>query len=59
MFEELAEGVFRRHYPFLRINVGVVIGTHGVLVVDTRESEEATSSCGVGGEVPEPTVREA
>ena len=41
MFEELAEGVFRRHYPFLRINVGVVIGTHGVLVVDTRESEEA------------------
>ena len=41
MFEELAEGVFRRPYPFLRINIGVVIGEEGVLLVDTRESEEA------------------
>ena len=41
MFEELAEGVFRRSYPFLRINIGVVIGADGVLLVDTRESEDA------------------
>ena len=41
MFEELADGVFRRPYPFLRVNIGVVIGADGVLLVDTRESEEA------------------
>ena len=41
MFEELADGVFRRSYPFLRINIGVVIGADGVLLVDTRESEDA------------------
>ncbi len=41
MFEELSSGVFRRHYPFLRSNVGVVLGDDGVLLIDTRESEEA------------------
>lgn len=41
MFEELSSGVFRRRYPFLRTNVGVVLGEEGVLLIDTRESEEA------------------
>ena len=41
MFEELSSGVFRRRYPFLRANVGVVVGEEGVLLVDTRESHEA------------------
>ena len=41
MFEELSEGVFRRPYPFLRLNIGVVIGENGVLLIDTRESHEA------------------
>ena len=41
MFQELSEGVFRRRFPFLRLNIGVVVGEDGVLLVDTRESEEA------------------
>ena len=41
MFEELSPGVFRRPYPFLRMNVGVVLGEEGVLLIDTRESHEA------------------
>lgn len=36
MFEQLGEGVFRRRYESLDINVGVVVGDDGVLVVDTR-----------------------
>ena len=38
MFDELAEGVFRRQYDFLRLNVGVILGEDGVCVIDTRES---------------------
>jgi glyoxylase-like metal-dependent hydrolase (beta-lactamase superfamily II) len=38
MFEELADGVFRRRYESLDLNVGVVIAEDGVLVVDTRAS---------------------
>lgn len=38
MFDELAEGVFRRRYESLDLNVGVVIGDTGVLIVDTRAS---------------------
>jgi glyoxylase-like metal-dependent hydrolase (beta-lactamase superfamily II) len=38
MFDELADGVFRRRYESLDLNVGVVIGDSGVLVVDTRAS---------------------
>lgn len=41
MFQELSEGVFRRRFPFLRLNIGVVVGEDGVLLVDTRESHEA------------------
>ncbi len=41
MFEELSEGVFRRRFPFLRSNIGVVIGEDGVLLIDSRESREA------------------
>ena len=41
MFDELADGVFRRHYEFLRLNIGVVIGEDGVLIIDSRESHEA------------------
>lgn len=36
MFDELAEGVIRRRHEHLDLNVGVVIGEEGVLVVDTR-----------------------
>lgn len=38
MFDELGEGVFRRRYESLDLNVGVVIGEDGVLLVDTRAS---------------------
>lgn len=37
-FDELADGVFRRRYESLDLNIGVVIGGDGVLVIDTRES---------------------
>ena len=43
MFEELSEGVFRRLFPFLRLNIGVVIGEDGVLLIDTRESHKAAT----------------
>ncbi|MGD2044054.1 MAG: MBL fold metallo-hydrolase [Acidimicrobiia bacterium] len=38
MFDELGDGVFRRRYESLDLNVGVVIGDDGVLLVDTRAS---------------------
>lgn len=38
MFDELSEGVFRRRYESLDLNVGIVLGEDGVLVVDTRAS---------------------
>jgi glyoxylase-like metal-dependent hydrolase (beta-lactamase superfamily II) len=38
MFDELADGVFRRRYQSLDLNVGVVIAEDGVLVIDTRAS---------------------
>jgi glyoxylase-like metal-dependent hydrolase (beta-lactamase superfamily II) len=38
MFDEVADGVYRRRYDFLDLNVGVVVGDDGVLVVDTRAS---------------------
>lgn len=37
-WDELADGVFRRRYPSLDLNVGLVIGRDGALVVDTRAS---------------------
>jgi glyoxylase-like metal-dependent hydrolase (beta-lactamase superfamily II) len=38
MFDELGDGVFRRRYESLDLNVGVVVGDDAVLVVDTRSS---------------------
>ena len=38
MWQEIAEGVYRRRYESLDLNVGVVIGGEGVLVVATRAS---------------------
>lgn len=38
MFDHLGEGVFRRRYESLDLNVGVVIGEDGLLVIDTRAS---------------------
>ena len=38
MFEELADGVFRRRYESLDLNVGVVFGEDGIVVIDTRAS---------------------
>lgn len=43
MFDQLGEGVFRRRFDSLDLNVGVVIGEDGVLVVDTRASEREAS----------------
>ena len=40
MFEQLGDGVFRRRYESLDINVGVVMGEDGVLIVDTRCSHD-------------------
>lgn len=37
-FDELAEGVYRRRYASLDLNIGVVVGGDGVLVVDSRAS---------------------
>ena len=37
-WQELGDGVFRRRYDVLDLNVGVVIGGEGVLVIDTRAS---------------------
>lgn len=38
MFDEIGEEVFRRRFESLDLNVGVVIGSDGVLVLDTRAS---------------------
>jgi glyoxylase-like metal-dependent hydrolase (beta-lactamase superfamily II) len=38
VFDQLAEGVFRRRYESLDLNVGVVTGEDAVLIVDTRAS---------------------
>ena len=39
-FQELGDGVFRRRYESLDLNIGVVIGDEGVLVIDTRASHQ-------------------
>jgi len=36
VFDELADGVFRRRYDSMDLNVGLVVSDTGVLVVDTR-----------------------
>lgn len=38
MFDQLGEGVYRRRYESLDLNVGVVVGDDGLLIVDTRAS---------------------
>jgi glyoxylase-like metal-dependent hydrolase (beta-lactamase superfamily II) len=38
VFDELADGVYRRRYESLDLNVGIVIGAEAVLVVDSRAS---------------------
>ena len=38
MFDQLADGVFRRRFESLDLNVGVVFGEDGILVIDTRAS---------------------
>lgn len=40
MFDQLGDGVFRRRYESLDLNVGVVVGEDGVLIVDTRASHQ-------------------
>ena len=37
-WEQLAEGIFRRRYASLDLNIGLVIGAEGVVVIDTRAS---------------------
>lgn len=36
VFDELGDGVFRRRYESLDLNIGVVIGTESLLIVDSR-----------------------
>lgn len=38
VWQELADGVFRRRYPFLDQNIGLVLGDGAALVVDTRST---------------------
>jgi glyoxylase-like metal-dependent hydrolase (beta-lactamase superfamily II) len=38
VFQELGDGVFRRRYETLDLNVGVIIGEEGLLVIDTRST---------------------
>jgi glyoxylase-like metal-dependent hydrolase (beta-lactamase superfamily II) len=46
MFQEIGDGVFRRRFDSLDLNVGVVIGEDGLLIVDTRASHrEAAELC--------------
>lgn len=40
MFDQLGEGVFRRRYESLDLNVGVVVGDDGLLIIDTRSTHE-------------------
>ena len=40
VFDELGDGVFRRRYESLDLNIGVVIGDDAVLLVDTRASHQ-------------------
>jgi glyoxylase-like metal-dependent hydrolase (beta-lactamase superfamily II) len=39
MWDQLGDGVYRRNYEFLAFNVGLVVGSDGALVVDTRASK--------------------
>ncbi len=36
---EIADGEFVRRYPFLDQNIGVIVGSEGVLVVDSRSTD--------------------
>ncbi|RPI21202.1 MAG: MBL fold metallo-hydrolase [Actinobacteria bacterium] len=36
MWDEIGEGVFRRRYEWVDLNIGLVLGADGALVVDTR-----------------------
>ena len=38
VFQELGDGIFRRRYESLDLNIGVVIGEEAVLLVDSRAS---------------------
>ena len=38
MFDQLGEGVFRRRYRSLDLNIGVVVGDDGLAVIDTRST---------------------
>lgn len=40
VFDQLGDSVFRRRYQSLDLNIGVVVGEDGVLVVDTRASHQ-------------------
>lgn len=38
IWQELGEGIFRRRYPYLDQNIGVVLGAEAALVIDSRAS---------------------
>ncbi len=37
-FDELGDGIYRRRYQSLDLNIGVVVGDDGILLIDTRAS---------------------
>ena len=55
-FDELGLGVFRRRYASLDLNVGVVIGSEAVLVIDSRaghrQADELRSELGTLTKLP-------
>lgn len=38
MWDEIGDGVFRRRYEWVDLNIGLVLGRDGALVIDTRTS---------------------
>lgn len=38
VFDEIGDGVYRRRYESLDLNIGVVIGAEAILLVDSRAS---------------------
>ena len=46
MFDEIGDRVFRRRFESLDLNVGVVIGDDGVLIIDTRSTHQEARELG-------------
>lgn len=47
MFDQVGDGVFRRRYESLDLNIGVILGDDGVMVIDTRASRKQADELAV------------